>query len=89
MKSNQETQQIESPFGFATDWKTEYRCINCDAEITWQVKMASQGRCPMCGHKSKRAGTIVETNDKAYRMRRTAPRWKFWQSLERVYEHNK
>lgn len=59
-------------------WRTAYYCAECDGELTRHQKMYSDGRCPLCGHKGKYAGTIVNTTEKAYRLVRVAPWWKFW-----------
>jgi hypothetical protein len=49
-------------------YKTAWFCVSCDGELTdWQV-MYSNGRCPKCGFKGESAGTIVDTNERAYRV---------------------
>jgi len=42
--------------------------------------MYSNGRCPLCGNKHANAGTIVKTTEKAYRLERLHPWWKFWKA---------
>jgi len=66
-------------------WKTEYRCVNCEAVLGEFVRMYSDGRCPECGFKGKSAGTIVDTTEHAYRNKRGGRWWQFWKQPSRVY----
>ena len=59
-------------------WKTAWFCANCHIEMTYNIKMYSNGRCPGCGHKANNAGSIVKTYEKGYQF--TRPWWKFWVS---------
>lgn len=66
-------------------WKMERRCVGCHRELTWNQVMHSHGFCPRCGRKASGAGTIVRTRERAYRLERAAPWWKFWVPRQRVY----
>lgn len=48
-------------------WKTEYRCVNCKVPMTFSCMMNSHGRCPGCGYKGSKAGTIVDVTAHAYK----------------------
>ena len=65
---------------------TELRCCNCQGELSWHQKMYSLGRCPLCGVKHPSARTIVKCDEVVYRLKYTAPWWKFWAKPEKVYK---
>jgi hypothetical protein len=44
-------------------WHREYRCVKCNKQVSWAIKMRGDGMCPYCGHFSD--GTIMATLDKA------------------------
>jgi len=77
-----------------TQWQTEYRCVSCKKPVTYEQKMRSHGRCPLCGYKDAEACTIMKTTERAYRLVRRAlwwqPRpaswWQFWVRPTREYQ---
>lgn len=65
---------------------TAWFCKNCDHEMTFSVKMGSYGRCPYCGNKGINACTIIDTYEKAYKLKKINPIWMFWKkTFEREY----
>ena len=48
-------------------WENAWFCVSCDRELSWETKMRSHGRCPMCGHKGDHAGTVVDCVEKGFR----------------------
>lgn len=60
-------------------WPTEW-CTNCHRQVHQDDRMYNHGVCPMCGHKGKRAGTIVDTYTRVFRFvpDDSLPLWKFW-----------
>ena len=57
-------------------WKNIWRCVKCDNELTFTQVMHSHGRCPKCGHKGDKAGTVVETYESAEQVPNPSPLWK-------------
>lgn len=72
-------------YGWASGWLTEFRCVCCGKAMSYYEKMHSHGRCGMCGFHGHRGSTVVAVKEVPYRLRRRAPRWKFWVRPERVY----
>jgi DNA-directed RNA polymerase subunit RPC12/RpoP len=62
-----------------SNWYTGYFCINCNKKLSYHTVMYSNGRCPICGHKGKNAGTIIDTVEKAVRKVYHKPWYIFWQ----------
>jgi len=69
-------------------YKTAWFCSGCDGELSDRQRMYSYGRCPLCGFKDGRSVTIVKTTEKAYRLERLHPWWKFWKAekFRRVFD---
>ena len=40
-----------------------YQCVKCNGDLTFEQKMLSHGRCPLCGYKDPSACTIVKCNE--------------------------
>ncbi len=40
-------------------WRKKWFCVDCYAQMSWNVMMQSDGCCPYCGHLS--SGTICAT----------------------------
>ena len=74
---------------FVSEWRTEYRCVNCHKPMSYETRFHSSGRCPMCGFKHPSSCTIIKTYEVPYRLKRIAPWWKFWIKPIRVYSDNK
>jgi hypothetical protein len=50
--------------------------------------MHSSGRCPYCGYKGEYSGTIIDITERAYRLVRINPIWKFWKpQFKRVFKN--
>jgi DNA-directed RNA polymerase subunit RPC12/RpoP len=60
-------------------WITAWFCVNCDAEVSWETKMGSHGRCPHCGFKGDGAVSIMKTREEAREVE-DVPWWRFWAS---------
>lgn len=60
-------------------WYNQEYCKSCNIELSWWEVMHSDGRCPYCGVKGPRAGTIVDTREKAVRKVYHRPWYIFWQ----------
>lgn len=76
---------MNDKYGWASDWRTEFRCSSCHESLTFYQKMYSHGRCPKCGYKGISAGTIVDVIEVPYRLKFESPRWKFWIKPKIVY----
>ena len=70
-----------------SEWRTEFSCFNCGGVLTFWQKMYSHGRCPLCGEKHPKSGTVVRCKETSYRLKYTAPWWKFWVKPKKVYWH--
>ena len=70
---------------YLSNWRTEHICCSCKAEISDNIRYYSSGRCPYCGYKGKYAGTIVDTEERAYRIVRHGKWWQFWIKPVREY----
>jgi len=57
---------------------TIFFCVSCNASLTNDQRMYSEGTCPFCGYRGPTADTIVESYPRAYEKVRIAPWWKFW-----------
>lgn len=71
-------------YGWASEFRSEYRCVQCDGKLSWIAKMDSMGTCPLCGH--NKGITIVITKKVPYRLAYTAPCWMFWKPKVRIYK---
>jgi predicted RNA-binding Zn-ribbon protein involved in translation (DUF1610 family) len=81
-------QRLVGPFGWASGYLTEWRCVSCRQPLTKNQVLYSEGMCPKCGHRKTNAGTIVAVEGVPYRLRRTGPWWMIWKRPERVYRSN-
>lgn len=60
-------------------------CENCYGELSSKQEIYSDGRCPLCGYKSKSACTVISSKDLAYTTKRIRTQWhpkKFWKFFE-------
>lgn len=65
-------------------WGTEHRCVECEGVLTSRQRHYADGRCPLCGYKSKFAGTIVVTTERGFRYK-PRPWWAIWVPKAREY----
>lgn len=61
--------------------KAEHRCVSCKQALTWEQRGYNEGVCPLCGHRSPHAHTIVDTEVHTYteaKQRTGRPWWQIW-----------
>ncbi len=66
-------------------WKIEFKCFECGHVLTDRERSYSHCCCPFCGYKDPGSITFVKTTERAYRLERVKPYWKFWIPKRKIY----
>ncbi|MDA8001017.1 MAG: hypothetical protein MPL62_06960 [Alphaproteobacteria bacterium] len=62
----------------ASWYETAWFCEDCLGRLTYEQKMGSHGRCPLCGFKGEHAGTIVDVLERPVHCERVRKIFRVW-----------